>query len=135
MKPLISMRKVVQAGSVVVDEKNPHIRNNRDSTVIQAGRGCVSMKLVRLSARTVSGTSVANKPPRPRKKCSSESEESCAEQEVTDEEGEGIRRRRRMGQEQQTGECEQAPRKTDCKRKGRTRSNTHAIPRLVAHTA
>ena len=29
VKPLISMRKVVQAGSVVaLDEKNPHIRNN-----------------------------------------------------------------------------------------------------------
>ena len=36
MKPLISMRKVVEAGSVVVlDEKNPHIRNNRDGTVIK----------------------------------------------------------------------------------------------------
>ena len=36
LKPLISMRKVVQAGNVVVlDEKNPHIRNNRDGTVIK----------------------------------------------------------------------------------------------------
>ena len=36
VKPLISMRKVVQAGSVVVlDEKNPYIRYNRDGTVIQ----------------------------------------------------------------------------------------------------
>ena len=36
VKPLISMRKVVQAGNVVVlDEKNPHIRNNRDGTVIK----------------------------------------------------------------------------------------------------
>ena len=36
MKPLISMRKVVHAGNVIVlDEKNPHIRNNRDGTVIK----------------------------------------------------------------------------------------------------
>ena len=35
MKPLTS-RKVVQAGSVVVmDEKNPHIRNTRDGPVIK----------------------------------------------------------------------------------------------------
>ena len=36
VKPLVSMRKVVQAGNVVVlHEKNPHIRNNRDGTVIK----------------------------------------------------------------------------------------------------
>ena len=36
MMLLISMRKVVQAGNVVVlDEQNPHIRNNRDCTVIK----------------------------------------------------------------------------------------------------
>ena len=36
MEPLTSMRKVVQAGNVVVlDDKNPHIRNNRDGTVIK----------------------------------------------------------------------------------------------------
>ena len=36
VKPLISMIMVVQAGSVVVlDEKNPHIRNNRDGKVIK----------------------------------------------------------------------------------------------------
>ena len=36
MKPLISMRQVVQAGHVVVlDEKNLHIRINRDGTVIK----------------------------------------------------------------------------------------------------
>ena len=36
VKPLISTRKVVQAGNVVVlGEKNPHIRNNRDGTVIK----------------------------------------------------------------------------------------------------
>ena len=36
VKPLISMRKVVQAGNVkVLDEKNPRIRNNRDGIVIK----------------------------------------------------------------------------------------------------
>ena len=36
VKPLFSMRKVVQAGTVVVlDVKNPHIRNSRDGTVIK----------------------------------------------------------------------------------------------------
>ena len=34
VKPLISVQKVVRAGNVVVlDEKNPHIRNTRDGTV------------------------------------------------------------------------------------------------------
>ena len=34
VKPLISMQKVVHAGNtVVLDEKNPHIRNTRDGTV------------------------------------------------------------------------------------------------------
>ena len=36
MKPWISLRKVVQAGNVgMLDEKEPHIRNNRDGTVIK----------------------------------------------------------------------------------------------------
>ena len=36
VKPLISMQKVVRAGNIVVlDEKNPHIRNIRDGTVIK----------------------------------------------------------------------------------------------------
>ena len=35
VKPLIKMRKVVQAGNVfVLDEKNPQVRHNRDGTVI-----------------------------------------------------------------------------------------------------
>ena len=61
VKPLISMQKVVRAGNVVVlDEKNPHIRNTRDGTVIKLDvhSGCVhngtcgfvSMKQVRFSA-------------------------------------------------------------------------------------
>ena len=56
MKPLISTRKVVQAGNVVVmDEKNPHIRNNRDATVIKVDVNngtcwCDSMKLIQFSA-------------------------------------------------------------------------------------
>ena len=34
VKPLISMQKAVRGGNtVVLDEKNPHIRNNRDGTV------------------------------------------------------------------------------------------------------
>ena len=36
VKPLMSMRKVMQADKVVVlDEKNPHSRNTRDGTVIK----------------------------------------------------------------------------------------------------
>ena len=36
VKPLISMRKVVQDANVVVlDENNPHIRNNRHGTVVK----------------------------------------------------------------------------------------------------
>ena len=52
VKPLISMRKVVQAGNVVVQyEKNPHIRNIRDGAVIKLDviTECVSMKLVQFS--------------------------------------------------------------------------------------
>ena len=60
MKPLISMRRVVQAGNVLVlDEQNPHIRKQSRWHRPQAGReqrgctpwtcGCVSMKLVRFA--------------------------------------------------------------------------------------
>ena len=36
VKPLISMQKVVRAGNtVVLDGRNPHIRNTRDGTVIR----------------------------------------------------------------------------------------------------
>ena len=76
---LISMEKVVRAGNVVVlDEKNPRIRNNRDMWVCLDETGPVFQL-----ARTVSGSSVTNKAARPRAKCSSDSEESCAEQELS----------------------------------------------------
>ena len=87
-------------------------------------------------------SSVTNKLVRPRTKCGSESEDSCAEQEwngleegedaMTDEEGEGVEGEREAG----TAGLESTSRpkrQTDWKRKGRTRSNTHAIPRFV-HT-
>ena len=36
VKPLISMQKAIRAGNIVVlDEKNPHIRNTTDGTVIK----------------------------------------------------------------------------------------------------
>ena len=36
VKPLISMQKVVRAGNIVVlDERNPHVRNIRDGTMIK----------------------------------------------------------------------------------------------------
>ena len=42
VKPLISIRKVVQAGNVVVlDEKNSHIRNTRDGTTIKLEQRCI----------------------------------------------------------------------------------------------
>ena len=41
VKPLIAMQKVARAGNIVVlDEKNPHIRNDRDGTMIKLGRVC-----------------------------------------------------------------------------------------------
>ena len=105
----------VKAGNVVVlVEKNPHIRNNRDGTVIKldVNNGCVHHGYVHghvgvsqrnwfrfQLARTVSGSSVTNKLVRPRTKCSNESEKSFAEQELngtegedamTDEEGDGV---------------------------------------------
>ena len=76
-KPLISCEKVVQAGNVVVlDEKNPHIRNKRDGTVINldVNNGMYIMDMwvcldeigpVFQLARTVSGSSVTNKLVRP----------------------------------------------------------------------
>ena len=48
VKLLISMQKVVRAGNVVVlDEKNPHIRNTRDGTVIKldANNGVYTMDM------------------------------------------------------------------------------------------
>ena len=79
VKPLISMRMVVQAGDVMVlDEKNPHMRNNRDGTVIKlnVNNGLCTMDMwVCLDEtglcfswpRTVSGLSVTNKLVRPRR--------------------------------------------------------------------
>ena len=83
-------RKVVQAGNVVVlDEKHPHIRNNRDGTVIKldVNSGVCTMD-VRVCLDEIGavfffsswqgqrGSSVTNKLVRPRTKCSSESGES-----------------------------------------------------------
>ena len=104
------MRKVVQAGNVVVvDEKNP--RNNRDGTVIKldVNSGVCTMDMWVCLYETCpvfswQGQSVArvsqNKLVRPGTKCSSGGEESHAEQELngleegkaamTDEEGEGV---------------------------------------------
>ena len=48
VKPLFSIRKVVRAGDVVVlDEKNLHIRNDRDGTVIKldANNGVYTMDM------------------------------------------------------------------------------------------
>ena len=117
VKPLISTRKVVQAGNVVVlDEKNRHIRDNRDGTVIKldVNNGvytmdvCVLMRLVQFPART---------------KCSRGGEEShggCDDR----------RRRRRSWMRRRSRnsrlESDNRPKKhTYCKREGRTRSNTH----------
>ena len=98
------------------------------------------MRLVEFQvARTVSGSSVTNEPGRPGTKCSSGGEESHAEQELnglekcedamTDEEGEGV------GGEGEAGTADwywSRPKKqTYCMSKGRTRSNTYAVPRLV----
>ena len=67
-------------------EENPHIRNNRDGTVIKldVNNGAYTMDTwvcldetgpVFQLARTVSGSSVTNKPVRPGTKCSSGGEE------------------------------------------------------------
>ena len=156
VKPLISMRKVAQAGNVVVlDEKNPRIRNNRDGMVIKldVNSGVYTMDmwvcldetgLVFIWQGLWSGSSVTNKPARPRTKCSSESEESYAEQELncleegedamTDEEGAGVEGEGEGEAGTTDWRVRAGPNKqTDCKRKGRTRCNRHAVPRLV-HT-
>ena len=80
VKLLISMRNIVQAGSVVVlDEKNPHIRNVRDGSTgcIPWTCGYVLMNSARFStgAGVVNGSSVTSKFVRPRKECSSEDED------------------------------------------------------------
>ena len=49
VKLLISMRKVVRAGNIVVlDEKNPHIRNIRDGTVVKldVNKGVYTMDML-----------------------------------------------------------------------------------------
>ena len=79
-------------------------QHGREQRCVHHGPVGVSRwKLVLFSAgkaRTVSGSCVTNKPPRPKTKCSSESEENCAEQDLNgleegddatiDEEGEGV---------------------------------------------
>ena len=87
----------------------------------------------------MSGPSVTNKLVTPRAKCSSESEESCAEQELngleegedamTDEEGEGVDGVGEAGPVD--SRVRAGPRNKPTAREGRSRSNTHAIPRLV----
>ena len=78
MKPLISMRKVVQAGNVVVlDEKNPRIRNNRDGTVFKLD---VNSGEYTMDVWVCLGETGTNKLVRQVTKCSSGGEESCAEQ-------------------------------------------------------
>ena len=83
VKPLISMQKIVRAGNVVVlDEKNPHIRNIRDGTVkkLDANNGVYTMDLSGRDragfqlAGTVSGQTAFDKPVRPAKSCKSEAE-------------------------------------------------------------
>ena len=96
VKPLILMGKVMQAGNfVVLDEKNPHIRNNRDGTVIKldVNNGVYTMDMWEM-------TSVTNEPTRPGAKCSRGGEEchqtkswnglAEGEDATTDEEGEGV---------------------------------------------
>ena len=89
----------------------------------------------------MSGSSVTNKPAKPRTKCSSESEESCVEQELygleegggaeTDEEGEGV------GGEGQAGTADRrvkvGPRSKPSARGRKKHEATHiqALPRLV----
>ena len=81
VKLLISMRKVVRAGNIVVlDEKNPHIRNIRDGTVVKldVNKGVYTMDmLIYLDetgsgfqlAGTLSGQAVFDKPVRPAALC------------------------------------------------------------------
>ena len=131
------VRKVAQAGDVMLlDEKNPHIRNNRDGTVIKldVNNGVYTMDMWGQRAARVS----QNKPVRPRTNRRSESEECYAEQAELNglEEGRGLddgRRRRRRSSNSRLDSASRPKKQTDCKRKGRARSNTHAIPRLV-HT-
>ena len=154
MKPLISMRKKVQAGNVVVlDEKNPHIRNNRDGTVVKldVNNGVCTVDMwvcldeadpVFQLARTLSGSSVTNKPARPGM-CSSGGEESHAlqvwngleegEDAMTDEEGEGVAREGE--QEQRTGECEQAQETNRLQGKEKNTKQHACRSAIGAHTA
>ena len=81
VKPFISMQKVVQAGNtVVVDEKNPHIRNIRDGTTIKldVNSGVYTMDIwiclnetgpVFQLAGTVSGQAAFDMPVRPAALC------------------------------------------------------------------
>ena len=66
------MQKVVRAGNIVVlDEKNPHIRNIRDGTVINLDvNGGALMKQVQFQlAETVSGQAAFDKLVRPAALC------------------------------------------------------------------
>ena len=88
-KPLISMQKVVRARNIVVlDEKNPHIRNIRDRTMIKLdvnNERCVHNGYVDLPQRnrssfqlpgTVSGQTAFGKLVRPSMVCRGEEAEN-----------------------------------------------------------
>ena len=133
----------MQAGNVVVlDEKNPHIRNTRDGTVIEldVNSGVCTMDMwvcleetgpVLQLSRTVSGSGT---------KCSSGGEECYAQKELngleegedamTDEEGEGV------GGEGEAGTADRrvraGPRNTST---AREREELEASHMLGAHTA
>ena len=88
----------------------------------------------------MSGSSVPNKPVRPRTKCSSESEESCAEQELngseegedamTDEEGEGV------GGEGEAGTADWRVEETNLlQEKGKNMKQHSCRSAIGAHTA
>ena len=87
VEPLISMQKVVRVGNLVVlTEKNPHLRNIRDGTMIKMDVngvytmdmcGLASMKQVQLwLARTASGQTAFDKPARPAASCGGENAEN-----------------------------------------------------------
>ena len=133
VKPLVSIRKVVQAGNVVVlDEKNLHIRNNRDGIVIKldVNSGVCTMDMWVCLDETCPVFSWQRG-----------GEESHAEQEMngleegedamTDTEGEAVEQEGEAGSADWRVRASPRNKPTAMERAVHEATHTHAVPRLV----
>ena len=116
VKPSISMQKVVR-DTIALDEKNPHIRNARDGTVIKlhVNSGVCTMD-VWVCLDEIGPV------------CFQEGEDA-----MTDEEGDGLTQKEK--QEQQTGECVKAQETSQLQERKKNMKQHACRSATGAHTA